>query len=157
MHLTRRQILELTVGTVALAGSGIVFNAAPAIGDGKTLAARTTALLDEFLAGNKPKPERVSLNVAELQENGFSVPITVNVDSPMTADDYVAEVIVLADRNPDPGVLRLAFTPMSGQATLTTRIRLARTQTLIAAAKMSDGSTYIDKKNIAVTVGGCGA
>ncbi len=157
MKLTRRQILELIAGTTALASVGVFPIAAMALEDAKAFSARTSALLDEFLAGSKPQSGRVALNVAELQENGFSVPITVNVESPMTTDDYVAEVLVLADLNPDPGVVRLTFSPMSGQATLTTRIRMARTQSLIAVAKMNDGTTFIDKRFIKVTIGGCGA
>ena len=156
MDLTRRRILELTAGTAALAGLGVLPSAA--VGeDAKTRAARTVALLSDFVGASEPQPGRISLNVAELQENGFSVPITINVDSQMTNDDHVTEILVVADQNPDPGVVRMKFTPLSGSATLTTRIRMARTQMLIAVAKMSDGTTYIDKKFIKVTVGGCGA
>ncbi len=156
MDLTRRQILELTAASAALAGVASLPVSAAAE-DATARSARTTAMLADFVGSSTPQPGRIALNVAELQENGFSVPITVNVDSPMTGDDYVAEVLILADLNPDPGVLRLAFTTMSGSATVTARIRLARTQTLIAVAKMNDGTTYIDKKFVKVTIGGCGA
>ena len=74
----------------------------------------------------------------------------------MTDADYVAEVMILADGNPEPGVATFKFTAMSGEAQASTRIRLAKTQNVIALAKMSDGSLFMDKKQIKVTIGGCG-
>ena len=58
--------------------------------------------------------------------------------------------------NPLPGVATFHFSPMSGSASATTRIRLAKTQDVIAIAKMSDGSVFMDKKTVKVTIGGCG-
>ncbi len=154
MNLTRRDVLEFTIASASFAmlGGSSVFAETP-----DERARRTQEKLAEFLAGSTPTQGRVSLKVAELQENGFSVPISVSVESPMTPDDYVSEVLILSEANPDPGVLHLNFTPMSGTASLTTRIRLARTQNILAVAKMNDGSTFIDKKFVKVTIGGCGA
>ena len=58
--------------------------------------------------------------------------------------------------NPRPGVATFNFSPMSGEASATTRIRLAKTQDVIAVAKMNDGSVFMDKKQVKVTIGGCG-
>ena len=74
----------------------------------------------------------------------------------MSADDYVQSVAVYADGNPNPGIATFHFTPLSGQAKATTRIRLAKTQNVIVVAKMSDGSSFIDTKQVKVTIGGCG-
>ena len=65
-------------------------------------------------------------------------------------------VMILADGNPRPEVATFHFTALSGAAAATTRMRLAKTQNVIALAKMADGSVYMDKKEVKVTIGGCG-
>ena len=92
----------------------------------------------------------------QIAENGNSVPVTVSVDSPMTADNYVKAVHIVAEANPDPAVASFQFTPMSGKAEVSTRMRLARTQQIVAVAEMSDGSIYSAKTEVKVTIGGCG-
>ena len=74
----------------------------------------------------------------------------------MTADNNVQSVIVLADLNPAPLVATFNFTPMSGEAKASTRMRLAKTQNVIAYAKMSDGSILSAATQVKVTIGGCG-
>jgi sulfur-oxidizing protein SoxY len=92
----------------------------------------------------------------EIAENGNTVPMTVSVESPMTAQSHVTEVLVLADGNPRSGVVRFHFSPASGVAEANTRIRLVGTQNIIAVAKMNDGSFYGPTKEVKVTIGGCG-
>lgn len=153
--ITRRQVLEVATGAVCASGLFLT----PAFADDMKAkrSARAKQVIEEFLKGSVPKPGKVVIDVANLQENGFSVPITIRVESPMTADDFVSEIFLVCDGNPDPGVIRIGLTPLSGQAKLTTRIRMARSQNIIAIARMNDGSTFIDKKHVKVTVGGCGA
>jgi sulfur-oxidizing protein SoxY len=99
---------------------------------------------------------RITLDLPEIAENGNTVPLTVEVDSPMTEDDYVKAVHVMTERNPDPEVATFHFTPRSGRATVSTRIRLSESQTVHAVAEMSDGSVYTASRAIDVTIGGCG-
>ncbi len=82
--------------------------------------------------------------------------MTVSVDSPMTEQSYVSDVLVLADGNPRGGVATFHFSPASGVAEANTRIRLAETQNVIAVAKMNDGSFFTASKQVKVTIGGCG-
>ena len=84
------------------------------------------------------------------------MPLSVAVDSPMTAESHVTDVLLVADGNPRPGIATFRFTPMSGRAEAATRIRLAATQNVIVIAKMSDGTLYADQKEVKVTIGGCG-
>ncbi|WP_043540134.1 thiosulfate oxidation carrier protein SoxY [Salinarimonas rosea] len=149
--LNRRQALLAGVGAVA-AASGMAGASAPALAAAEDAA----ATILEFTGGAEPTMGRVTLDVPEIAENGNTVPMDVWVDSPMTADDYVAEVLVVADGNPRPGVATFHFSPLSGRAQANTRIRLAGTQNVIAVAKMSDGSVFMDKKEVKVTIGGCG-
>ncbi len=92
----------------------------------------------------------------EIAENGNTVPLSVSVDAPMAADNYVSEILVVADGNPNPGVATFRFSPLSGKAEASTRIRLATTQNIIAVAKTSKGEFFTNQKLVKVTIGGCG-
>ncbi|RAI00071.1 thiosulfate oxidation carrier protein SoxY [Acuticoccus sediminis] len=150
MQVSRRNLLSLSAGAAVLSLVG--GRLAPA---GATPAAAGEAVM-AFTGGTEPQTGRITLTAPEIAENGNTVPISVNVDSPMTDADYVQSVTILAEGNPNPEVATLHFTPMSGVAVATTRIRLAETQNVIAVARMSDGSVYMDKKEVKVTIGGCG-
>lgn len=148
MKLTRREamILGAGAGAVLLTGAGSAF----------ADAAEVETLMSEFTGGATPETGRISLTAPEIAENGNTVPISVDVESPMTAGDYVADVLILADGNPRAGVATFHFTAMSGVAAASTRMRLAKTQNVIAVAKMSDGSVFMDQREVKVTIGGCG-
>ena len=108
------------------------------------------------LGDAKPTAGRVTVELPEIAENGNTVPCTVKVDSPMTAADHVKQVTVFATGNPTPNVCTLNFTPESGKAEAAIRIRLGKTQDIVVIAQMSDGKFYSGKKNVKVTIGGCG-
>ena len=74
----------------------------------------------------------------------------------MTEDSYVESVAIFAEDNPNPEVITFNFTPASGEAFASTRMRLARTQNVVAVAKMNDGTLFSDTRNVKVTIGGCG-
>ncbi len=112
--------------------------------------------IKRFTGGKTPIEGKVSLDIPEIAENGNTVPMTVSVESPMTDQSYVTDVMVVANENPRSGVVTFHFTPASGMAEANTRIRLAATQDVIAVAKMSDGSFYMASKQVKVTIGGCG-
>ena len=150
MKLNKREFLAIGAGSTALlAVGGGAFQAVAATDE-------TSKRINEFAGGKSIGSGKVSLTTPEIAENGNTVPISVDVESPMTKDDYVASVMLLADGNPLPGVATFHFTHMCGEASATTRIRLAKTQNVIAIAKMSSGEVYMDKKEVKVTIGGCG-
>ncbi|MGV2977533.1 thiosulfate oxidation carrier protein SoxY [Roseibium alexandrii] len=148
MTITRRQALAMTAGAAAFLtfAPRVSFAATP----------DTDAAIKEFTGGATPTEGTVSLDTPEIAENGNTVPVGVTVDSPMTSDNYVESVLILADGNPNPAVATFHFSAVSGAAEAKTRIRLAKTQNVIAVAKMSDGSTFMDTKEVKVTIGGCG-
>lgn len=113
-------------------------------------------LLDKLVGGKKATPGKVKLRIPEIAENGNTVPMTISVDSPMTANNYVKAVHVVTDNNPQPQVASFYFTPANGKAEVSTRIRLAQTMNVIAYAEMSDGSVWSDRAEAKVTIGGCG-
>jgi sulfur-oxidizing protein SoxY len=150
MKLTRRQTLGLAGGAAALAVSGVQFTPAYAASD-----ASTKRMMD-FTGGKEPASGKITLTAPEIAENGNTVPITVDVESAMAGDDLVESIMILADGNPNPAVATFHFTELSGKASATTRMRLAKTQDVIAVAKMKDGSVFSDTKQVKVTIGGCG-
>ena len=74
----------------------------------------------------------------------------------MTSKNYVKAIHVVSEGNPNPDVVSFHLTASSGKAAISTRIRLGKTQNILAAAVMNDGSVYMTKKKIKVTIGGCG-
>lgn len=98
----------------------------------------------------------ITLDLPQIAENGNTVPVGFEVDSPMTASNYVKTVHIFAEGNPNPEVCSLHFTPASGVAKASTRIRLAKTQNIVALAEMSDGSFMQETVEVKVTIGGCG-
>ena len=112
------------------------------------------ALLRAF--GRAPiKDGRVQLKVPALVDNGRSAPLSVSVESPMTADDYVRMVHIFSEKNPLPDVARYHFGPRSGRAEISTRIRLADSQTLMAVAEMNDGSLWSGTAETVITLAAC--
>ena len=98
----------------------------------------------------------ISLDLPQIAENGNTVPLGISVESPMTDEEHVTAVHIFAEGNPRPGVASIQFTPANGIAQASTRMRLAKTQNVVAVAEMSDGKAYITKAEVKVTIGGCG-
>jgi sulfur-oxidizing protein SoxY len=136
----------------ALAAAASVIAPSLSRADAKAVEAEIKKLYD----GKTMAEGRVKLDVPQIAENGLVVPITVDVESPMTEQNYVKAVHVFADGNPLPGVFTFRFSPLSGRASASTRMRLAQTQNIVAVAEMSDGSLFTTKAEVKVTIGGCG-
>jgi len=98
---------------------------------------------------------KVKLELPPLVENGNSVTMTVSVESPMTAEDYVTAIHVFNEKNPQPNVIGVHLGPRAGRAAFSTRIRLADSQKIIAVAEMSDGSFWSDETDVIVTMAAC--
>ena len=146
--MSRRDALATSVGAGALLLLGL--RATPAG------PAEANAEIAKFSAGRRPTPGQITIDVPAIAENGNSVPISVVVASPMTVEDHVTDVLLLADRNPRPVIATFHFTPMMGRAEAATRIRLATTQNVTVLAKTSRGGLLVDQRPIKVTIGGCG-
>ncbi len=146
--INRRQAFLLGGGFVALTVLPMAANAEPSND--------AAELIKKFTGGKEATKGKITLDLPEIAENGNTVPLALTVESPMTAENYVKEVLFVADGNPNAGVATLMFTPMSGKAEASIRIRLAQTQNVIAVAKMSDGSLFTEQKTVKVTIGGCG-
>jgi sulfur-oxidizing protein SoxY len=100
-------------------------------------------------------PGRVKLDLPPLVENGSTVPLTISVESPMTAADHVKGLHLFTEKNPQPDVVSFRFGPRAGRASVSTRIRLADTQTVVAIAELSDGSFWSARADVVVTLAAC--
>jgi sulfur-oxidizing protein SoxY len=106
--------------------------------------------------GNAPIADGgIVLRVPAVAENGGQVPLTVLVESPMTAADHVSAIHVFATRNPTPGVATFRLTPLLARAEVQTRIRLAEDQRIIVLAQSNDGRVRRATAELRVTTGGC--
>jgi sulfur-oxidizing protein SoxY len=103
-----------------------------------------------------PGDGKVKLDAPLIAENGAVVPVTVEADLPMTPQEYVKSIYIIADKNRRPLNARFSLTPGVGQAAISTNIRLAQTTALRAVVEMNHGALYMVQREVKVTVGGCG-
>ena len=114
-----------------------------------------TQALSAYTAGRKVTEGKVKLEIAELVDNGNVVPITVSVTSPMTAANHVKAIAVFNEKNPQRETVKFDLGPRYGKAEVSTRIRLATTQKLVAVAHMSDGTFWSHTVDVIVTLAAC--
>lgn len=108
------------------------------------------------VVGEAPVREgKVALELPPLVENGNAVPMTVTVESPMTAADHVRRIHVFNEKNPQPYVATFHLGPRAGRAKVSTRVRLADSQKVVAIAELSDGSFWSDSADMIVTLAAC--
>jgi sulfur-oxidizing protein SoxY len=98
---------------------------------------------------------KVKLDMPPLVENGNTVPMTISVMSPMTPDDYVRSIHVFNEKNPQPNMGNFYFGPRSGRAQVSTRVRLADSQKIVAIAQLSDGTFWQTSVDVVVTLAAC--
>ena len=148
---TRRRFL-LEAGAIAgAAGIGLPRGSEPAAA---TLASMRAAI--RKIVGEAPLNRgKIKIDVPALIENGNAVPFTVSCESPMTESDHVKAIHVFTEKNPQPNVISVQLGPRAGRASVSTRIRLADTQKVVAVAQMSDGSFWSDDVEVVVTLAAC--
>ena len=146
--IARRDFLALAgAGTLGLTLLPLAAHATPS---------EVAAAMARLLGAKAPKEGKIDITLPEIAENGGVVPLKISVDSPMTDADHVTAVHIFADGNPLPDVATYHLGPHNGRAELSLRLRLAKSQKIVAAAEMSDGSAYMAAREIKVTLGGCG-
>jgi len=148
--MNRRQLLILACGAVA---TGAQAQLPP------NIQAMRRAAMEEaqrkVTGGARVQRGRVKLDLPPLIDNGNAVPLTVTVESPMTAQDHVKAIHVFTEKNPQPYVISANLGPRAGRARLATRARIADTGIVVAIAQMSDGSFWSDSVNVVVTLSAC--
>jgi sulfur-oxidizing protein SoxY len=147
--MDRRRFLVLAAGA-----SGLAILPAPGGGLRATPAA-VAAALKEVVGEAELQRGKVKLDLPLMVENGNVVPLTVSVDAPLSGPDRVLSVHLFAEGNPLPNVAHFHFGPRTGKPRVQTRIRLATSQTVIAVAKLADGSCWTDSVDLMVTLAAC--
>ena len=143
---SRRAVLALTLaGAVLLPRKGFA-----------SLPPNVQTAIDKIRAGRTAQEGRITLRLPAIAENGNTVPLSIIVESPMTAADHVKTIHVFATGNPTPEVAVFHLTPAMGRANADTRIRLGQTQDVVALAEMADGNLFMARAEVKVTIGGCG-
>ena len=113
------------------------------------------AAIRAFTGGAPVRAGKVRVQIAPLVDNGNTVPLSVTVDHPMRADDHVAAIAVFSERNPQHEVASFGLSPRNPAAKVSTRIRLATSQKLVAVARLSDGSHWSGEVDVIVTLAAC--
>jgi len=142
----RRRALAL------LAGAAGLLIVRPAVATPQVLA----EVLAQLFGARTVSPGKVALELPKLAENGAVVPVTVSVDSPMTEQEHVRRIHLFAEKNPQPRVLDVELSPANGRARVSSRIRIADSQQILAIAELSDGSLWSAAVHVEITVAGCG-
>ena len=142
MELTRRQTLALGAGAAAALALPL-----PALAS--TEADLTAEAIKAFTGGAEVKEGGVDIGAPEIAENGNTVPVEVSAEG-------ATDILLLAAGNPNPGVATFHFGKLAAASQAKTRIRLAKSQDLVAVAKLSDGSFAQATRAVKVTIGGCG-
>jgi sulfur-oxidizing protein SoxY len=141
MKISRRDAL-------ALGGAGVIAISIFPVSSAFALTKEAQAFVDEFTGGAEVIEGGVTISAPELAENGGSVPITVMADG-------AKSIMVIAEANPYPKIVTFEFGELSGSSEVSTKIRMAASQELLAIAKMADGSFKSGKVAVEVTAGGC--
>jgi len=148
--MTSRRDFLIAAGSLA-GGFGLVSAARQA----RATPAAAQDAIRTMTGGAPVRRGRVKLEISPLVDNGNAVPLSVTVESPMTQADYVKAIHVFAEQNPLPNVVSAYLGPRSGRALLTTRVRVADTQTVVAIAQMGDGSFWSGSADVVVTLSAC--
>lgn len=144
-HTTRRTVLGLAGGAAALVIVRPV-DATPAM---------LQAAIRNVVGEANVRTGKVKLDIPPLVENGNTVPMTVSVTSPMTADEYVKSIHVFNEKNPQPNIGNFYLGPRAGRAQVSTRIRLADSQKVTAIARLSDDTFWSATADVVVTLAAC--
>ena len=147
---TRRRFLSLA-GSAAVAGALPVVTMRPL----DATPAMLNSAIRNLVGEAQVQTGKVKLDIPPLVENGNTVPITVRVASAMTDKDYVKSIHVFNEKNPQPNVGNFYIGPNAGRAQVSTRIRLADTQKVVAIARLSDDTFWSVSADVIVTLAAC--
>ena len=147
---TRRQFLGLAGGAAVLGAIPIV-----TVQPAEATPAMLASAIRNVTGGAEVKTGKVKLDIPPLVENGNTVPMTVSVDSPMAPEDHVASIHVFNEKNPQPNIGNFYLGPHAGRPQVSTRVRLADSQKIVAIAKLSDGSFWSASADVVVTLAAC--
>ncbi len=157
LGLGRRSLLGATAASIAVvAWTPLAWGQTPT----KTLALEALQpqlrqAVGVFTAGAPVVAGNIRFDIDALVENGNTVPVEVEVASPMTALDHVKRIGIFNERNPVADMIVVRLSPASGRARVAARLRLSTTQTVMAVAELGNGSFVGAAAEVIVTLAAC--
>ncbi len=142
---TRRQLMRSS------AALGVSF----LVGEAHATPLSLQEAVKAFTGGAHLNRGRVRIDIAALVDNGNTVPVSIHAQSPMTATDHVTALALFSEKNPQSETFVARMNHLAGRASVSTRIRLANSQTLTAVARMNDGSYWAHSAEVIVTIAAC--
>jgi sulfur-oxidizing protein SoxY len=152
MMLHRRDFV-LRAGAAALL---VAMLGAARKADGAEHSVRFKSALAALIGTATPREGGIEMDLPDAVENGDYVPLSLAVASPMTPESHVRAIHLLSTANPRATVATFRFTALAGRARVTSRMRLAKTQEVVAVAELSDGTFLMSTRSVDVKIGGCG-
>ncbi|MET0674733.1 MAG: SoxY-related AACIE arm protein [Bradyrhizobium sp.] len=149
-HSSRRRFLGLAGGAAVVSAIPMVV-VRPAQATPATLA----SAIQQVTGGAAVQTGKVKLDIPPLVENGNTVPMTVTVAHPMAPEDHVRSIHVFNEKNPQPNIANFQLGPHNGRAQVSTRVRLADSQKIVAIARLSDGTFWSATADVIVTLAAC--
>ncbi len=149
MPVTRRLLLDFgSAGIVLIFGGVFPAGTARAQDDGMDA-------VENILGRAAMDSDRLRLDLPAVFPNGSTVPLSLEIDTAMTAEDHVRDVRLFAPRNPIVEIMAFRFEPGLGVPHVATRIRLSEPQFVVAVAEMNDGSLLMARQFVDVATNGC--
>lgn len=149
-HTSRRQFLGFA-GSAAVLGAIPIVTVRPA----EATPAMLASAIQQVTGGAAVKTGKVKVDIPPLVENGNTVPMTVSVNHPMAPEDHVRSIHVFNEKNPQPNIANFHLGPHNGRPQVSTRVRLADSQKIVAIARLSDGSFWSVSVDVVVTLAAC--
>jgi sulfur-oxidizing protein SoxY len=146
---------RVMIGAAAALGLGPRLAVAQVSASGASVAESFAASEAAILAGRIPAVTGIAIEMPPLSENGNAVDLAIKVSSPMTAQDHIRRIHVLAEKNPFPHVATFHLGPRAGRAEVATRIRLSETQDIVVLAETSAGQVIRARQEVIVILGAC--
>ena len=150
-HASRREFLWTAGGAAAGLGLAAIIAVEPA----RATPVAMQEAIRKVVGSARVNTGRVKLELPPLSENGNAVPLTVSVESPMTARDRVTAIHLLLEQNPEPEAAQFTLGPRCGKAEIATRVRMFAPQKVHGLAAMSDGTFWIGSIHVEVTLAAC--
>lgn len=149
---TRREVLARSAFVAAaLATAGVLPAQAQASWNKAAFDAKSLDDVLKALGAAKPVESKdVTLTAPDIAENGAVVPISAS-----TALPDVKQIVFLIEKNPTTLAGSFEFSD-AVETSVATRVKMAQTSNVYAVAVLGDGRTLFAKKEVKVTLGGCG-
>ena len=149
----RKWLKSLLLAGLAWPGLSLQFAHAQRMNSGRLLSFED--MVQPLVKGAVLVQKDVQIEAPILADNGSLVPVQIQVKSPMSAQDHVTHIYVLSQRNPVTQMALFQLGPWNGRAEVSTRVRLAGTQDVVALARLSNGEFRYTQMEIIVTESAC--